>query len=164
MFQFQALVWPNSNDCLSALYITLLIPCLCTQAYTLGYCEWAFVRLMNRPLCLVSRLKVYREKTSFYFASTRMKFTVSLCNEDPSVSYYYISLTLHMHFYSEWSMAWKKKDWRGRLRLLFPCCCQYYTVRSSRKLDYLPAECIMISFQFKSGSVVQQRMSCCHRP
>lgn len=65
MFQFQALVWPNSNDCLSALYITLLIPCLCTQAYTLGYCEWAFVRLLNRPLCLVSRLKVYREKRPF---------------------------------------------------------------------------------------------------
>lgn len=71
-------------------------------------------------------------------------------------------LFLEAHFCSD-KMEQGMKKKKNELRLLFPRC-QYDTVRSSRKLDYPPTQCIMISFQFKSvlwtscGSAV----SCCH--
>lgn len=129
---------------------------LCTQMCTLGY-EWAFVRLLNRPLCHVSRLEHLPWKwPSIPF--TRMTFIVSLCNVDSPVFYYYVRVILVAflsHFYSDtMEYAMKKTIEEQNWGFWFPPhCCQHDTVRSSRKLNYHPHECIMISFRFKSGSV-----------
>lgn len=58
---------------------------LCTQMCTLGY-EWAFVRLLNRPLCHVSRLihLPWKKKPLISF-SKYMEFNVFLCNADSPV-------------------------------------------------------------------------------
>lgn len=113
----------------------------CTQMSTLGY-EWAFVRLLNRRLCHVSRLRhVPWKQPPIPF--TRMKFTSFLCRVDcPFFLLWHLILSQHI------SVEWKTIE----LRLLF-CRCHYDTVRSSRKLYYSPTECIMISSQFKLNSV-----------
>lgn len=127
---------------------------LCTQMCTLGY-EWAFVRLLNRPLCHVSRLEHLPWKwPSIPF--TRMTFIVFLSNADSPVSYYYVLSFLcscHISTLMKWSMAWKNTIEEQIWGFWLPRCCQHDTVRSSRKLDYHPDDCIMISFRFKSGSV-----------
>lgn len=56
MFQFQAAVFPKSNDRLSALYITLLIPSL-MQPDVHPWIWMSFCQATEWPLCHVSRLK-----------------------------------------------------------------------------------------------------------
>lgn len=85
---------------------------------------------------------MYREKQP-PIPFTRMKFTSFQCRVD--CQFFLLShLILSQHISVEWKTI--------ELRLLF-CRCHYDTVRSSRKLDYSPTECIMISSQFKSSSV-----------
>lgn len=122
---------------------------LCAQMRTLGY-EWAFVRLLNRPLCRVSRLKHLPWKKPL-IPFTNRKFNVFLWSIDsPLFRYHYHSIGTFLSTYVA------QKINQGFCR----SCCPYDNVASSRKLNYPPSKCVMISFQFKPSSVDFLWFSC----
>lgn len=124
---------------------------LCTQMCTLGY-EWAFVRLLNRPLCHVSRLihLPWKKKPLIPFPSiwNSMYFCVMQILQLSAVTGYSCSiLFLKAHFCSD-KMEQGMKKWIEAS--VPPLSIWYCTFKQEVRLSSDPMYYDLISIQISS--------------